>query len=69
MIYRDMRTMSGAVANFKVYRLVRLLHNLRVIKDDELIRHEEAMYNFCMIGMDIDWYNYKMRGDNEEYQF
>ena len=66
MIYKDrMITMSEAAQNFKVYRLVRLLHALRVIKDDELIRHEEHIWNTKMIAMDIDWYNFRMFGGDE----
>ena len=30
--------------NFKTYRLVRLLNDLNVIDDTELIRHEDEIY-------------------------
>jgi len=70
MIYVErMATLEDARQTFKVYRLVRLLHNLRVIKDDELIRHEEHIWNTKMTAMDIDWYNYRMSGLNEIFQF
>jgi len=70
MIYVErMATLEDARQTFKVYRLVRLLHDLRVIKDDELIRHEEHIWNTKMIDMDIDWYNYRMMGADEIFQF
>lgn len=64
-----MATLEDARQNFKVYRVVRLLHDLRVIKDDELIRHEEHIWNTKIIAMDIDWYNYRMSGGDEIFQF
>lgn len=70
MIYKPMMTESGAVHNFRIYRLVRLLHDLRVIDDAELIRHEEAIYEGAPIGLNIDWYNYRIVvGPNEVIQF
>lgn len=70
MIYAErMVTLEDAKQTFKVYRLVRLLHDLRVIKDDELIRHEEHIWNTKMIAMDINWYKYQMHGGGERYQF
>lgn len=70
MIYRDMMTEIGAAHNFRIYRVVRLLHDLKVIGDLELIRHEEVIYERAPIGLNIDWYNYRIVvGPNEVIQF
>ena len=71
MIYKErMATMSEAEHNFKVYRLVRLLHDLKVIKDVELIRHEEFIWSTKVIGIDINWYRFQLIiSKNEVYQF
>lgn len=69
MIYIEMHNYDNAAQNFKVYRLVRLLHNLKVIKEDELIRHEDAVWNTRIGGMDIDLYEYQLFDGNETYQF
>ena len=71
MIYKErMANMSEAAHNFKVYRLVRLLHDLKVIKDVELIRHEEFIWSTKVIGIDINWYRFQLIiSKNEVYQF
>lgn len=70
MIYKEMRGMEGATHNFKIYRVVRLLHNLKVIKDAELIRHEEAIYDTKVVGLHIDWEKYQLiGGPGEVIQF
>lgn len=70
MIYKQiMISMSEAQHNFKIYRVIRLLYTLRVIKDDELMRHEDTIRNTSMIGMDIDWENYRMLVGDEIIQF
>ena len=70
MIYKErMATMSEAKHNFTVYRVVRLLHDLKVIDDQELIRHEEFIWSSKMSSMDIDWYNFRIMGANEVIQF
>lgn len=70
MIYRPMMTESGAVHNFRIYRLVRLLHDLKVIDDAELIRHEEAIHEGAPIGIHIDWFNYRIHaGPGDIIQF
>jgi len=57
-----MRTVDEAAHNFKVYRLVRLLHALKVIKDDELIQHEEVIWNHKTVGIQINWENIRFTG-------
>lgn len=70
MIYKDMTTEAAARYNFRIYRLVRILHNLKVINDMELIRHEETIYERLPIGIDVDWYNYRLRhGHGDFIQF
>ncbi len=68
MIYKSrMMTISEAKQNFTVYRVVRLLHNLQVIKDAELIIHEEFIWNTKAVGLDIDWFNYRIQEPNGNY--
>lgn len=68
-MYIDMSHYSGAAHNFKIYRLVRLLHDLKVIDDSELIRHEETMWDTAPVGINIDWYRYRVTGPGEIIQF
>lgn len=67
MIYMSMSTEAAARHNFRIYRVVRILHALKVINDDELIRHEEVIYNTLPIGIDVDWYNYRLRHGHGDY--
>lgn len=68
MIYKErMATMAEARQNFTVYRVVRLLHDLKAIDDAELIRHEEFIYSTKAIGIDIDWYRYRIQEPNGNY--
>lgn len=55
--------------NFKTYRLVRLLNDLNVIDDTELIRHEDEIYKGIPIAVDVDWYHYRVIAGNEVLQF
>lgn len=65
-----MTTFGDAERNFKIYRLVRLLHDLKVICDEELIRHEEYIWSTKPIGLDIDWKRYRIHAEpNEILQF
>lgn len=67
MIYKSNAvTYSDAKHQFIVYRLVRILHNLKVINDQELIQHEEAIWNTLPVGLDVDWYHYRVRGPGGE---
>lgn len=67
MIYKQvLSTMDVAKHNFRIYRLVRLLHNLKVINDQELIRHEEVIWSTLPAGLDVDWYRYRICGPQGE---
>ena len=68
MIYVNMYSRAACERNFKIYRVVRLLHDLRVIKDDELIFHEERIYMTKLAGLHVDWKNYRLYSTlNGEY--
>jgi hypothetical protein len=68
MLYFDrMTTYNEFYHNFKAYRLIRLLHDLRVIEDDELIRHEEYLYAKAPAGCNIDWFHYRVQASPDEW--
>ena len=59
-------TYIDAKHQFRIYRLIRFLHDLRIIMDGELIRHEEIIYDTLPVGINIDWFNYRVSGPGGE---
>lgn len=71
MIYLDrMVTESDYIYNFRIYKMVDFLHKLKVI-DVELANHILHMENVRMVGLQLDYKNYRGFGAPGEpyYQF
>lgn len=61
MIYRERAVTEIDVRfNFRAYRVVRLLHDLSVIGDMELIRHEEHIFSTLPAAVHVDWERYRL---------
>lgn len=59
-MYKNMITIEEAKHNFRIYRLIRLLHSTGIVSTMQLIGHEEALYSTAPLGLSIDWWNYRI---------
>lgn len=70
MLYKDKMThYYEASHNFKIYRVVRLLYELKVIGMGTLLDHEDVMFRSKPVGVTLNLYMYSLVGPHGVIQF
>lgn len=72
MLYRNVNVLSKSrynlAINFMVYRVVRILFDLEVVSEKELIKHEDLIYTNTPIGLHIDFEYYRIYTNEVDYE-